>query len=121
MAEFASARQPPAPASGDRKIGRIAGGGMRQLGWLLVALALWAGAASAQGDPSWARAQRYKAVELFRKQDYEAALPLFQDAQGTYERALGDTSTENIDTLNDVANTLGRLNRAAEAVPVLER
>jgi CHAT domain-containing protein/tetratricopeptide (TPR) repeat protein len=94
---------------------------MHRLGWLLIALVLWAGPVAAQEDPSWARAQRYKAVELFRKQDYETALPLFQDAQRTYERALGETSTESIDTLNDVANTLGRLNRAAEAVPVLEQ
>jgi hypothetical protein len=85
---------------------------MRRLGTLLViALVLGAAPLAAQEDPSWARAQRYRGVELFRKQDYEAALPLFLEAQRIYQRALGETSSESIDTLNDVVNTLSRLCR----------
>ena len=95
---------------------------MRRLGALLViALVLGAAPLAAQEDPSWARAQRYRGVELFRKQDYEAALPLFLEAQRIYERALGATSSESVDSLTDVVNTLARLNRAVEAVPALEQ
>lgn len=92
--------------------------------WLtpgLVAAVLLACALPAVAqDASWARAARYRGQELFRAQDYEGALRQFRDAQAIYG-TLGETSTDNLDTLNDIANTLGRLQRPAEALPVIEQ
>ena len=86
----------------------------------LLALVLAAAPAVAQEDTSWARTARSRAGELFQKHDYAGALPLYQQAHDIYARALGETSQENIDTEFDVANTLMRLQRSTEAVPLLE-